>query len=199
MLGGVGVDESEEHLYRTLIRLGTATVADLAAAADADEAPLRVTLAALEEKGLASRAPGPVERFVPAPPDVAVEALAARRSEEIARARLSALELMGPFRAGPGPDRAAEVLEVVTGTDAVRRRFAQLQHSAVEELLVFDKPPYTTRRRGERGHGARGPATGCALPRRLRPFVLDRAVPAAHDRGARRRRVRMPACRPRSR
>ena len=86
MLGGVGVDESEEHLYRTLIRLGTATVADLAAAADADEAPLRVTLAALEEKGLASRAPGPVERFVPAPPDVAVEALAARRSEEIARA-----------------------------------------------------------------------------------------------------------------
>ena len=37
------------------------------------------------------------------------------------------------------------MLEVVTGTDAVRRRFAQLQHSAVEELLVFDKPPYTTR------------------------------------------------------
>ncbi len=37
------------------------------------------------------------------------------------------------------------MLEVVTGTDAVRSRFEQLQHSAVEELLVFDKPPYTTR------------------------------------------------------
>ena len=145
MLGGVGVGESEERVYRTLIRLGGATVAELAAATYAAEEPLRLTLCALEEKGLASRAPGPLERFVPAPPDVAVEALAARRSEEIARARLAAIELMGAFRAGPGPDRAAEVLEVVTGTDAVRNRFEQLQHSAVEELLVFDKPPYTTR------------------------------------------------------
>ena len=143
MLGGVGVGESEERIYRTLIRLGGATVAELAAATDAGDRPLRTTLGTLEEKGLASRAPGPLERFVPAPPDVAVEALAARRSEEVARARLAATELMGQFRAGPGPERAAEVLEVVTGTDAVRSRFEQLQRSAVEELRVFDKPPYT--------------------------------------------------------
>jgi len=144
MLGGVGVGEGEERIYRTLLRLGVASVAELAAATAADDLPLRATLSTLEEKGLASRAPGPQERFVPAPPDVAVEALAARRSEEVARARLAATELMGQFRAGPGRDSAADVLEVVTGTAAVRSRFEQLQRTAVDELLVFDKPPYTT-------------------------------------------------------
>ena len=65
MLGGVGVGESEERLYRTLIRLGAATVAELAAATDADEGPLRSTLATLEEKGLASRAPDPFSGSCP--------------------------------------------------------------------------------------------------------------------------------------
>ena len=198
MLGGVGVGESEERIYRTLIRLGGATVAELAAATDADDLPLRSTLCTLEEKGLASRAPGPLERFVPAPPDVAVEALAARRSEEVARARLAATELMGQFRSGPGPDRAAEVLEVVTGTDAVRSRFEQLQRSAVEELLVFDKPPYTAGA-GQRGHRARGPPARRALPRRLRPLVADRARASRGRSRSSPRRARTRACRPRSR
>jgi sugar-specific transcriptional regulator TrmB/DNA-binding CsgD family transcriptional regulator len=137
VLGGIGVTDAEERLYRTLIRLGGATVEELTITD-------RTTLAGLEEKGLASRAAGPGERFVPAPPDVAIEALAARRHEELARARLAGSELMDEFRAGPGPARAAEVLEVVTGCDAVRSRFQQLQRGAASELLVFDKPPYTT-------------------------------------------------------
>ncbi len=141
MLGGVGVGEGEERIYRALIRLGDATVASLATATGIDEPRLRSVLNTLEDKGLASR---DRERFVPAPPDVAVEALAARRSEEIARARLAARELQRQFRAGSRHDRAADVLEVVTGIGVVRSRFEQLQHGAVEELLMFDKPPYNT-------------------------------------------------------
>lgn len=137
MLGGIGVTDAEERLYRALIRLGSATVDELAVTD-------RTMLVALEQKGLASRASGHEERFVPAPPDVAIEALAARRHEELARARLAVRELMDAFRAGPRPARAAEVLEVVTGCAAVRNRFQQLQRSAAWELLVFDKPPYTT-------------------------------------------------------
>ncbi|HTE64447.1 MAG TPA: helix-turn-helix domain-containing protein [Solirubrobacteraceae bacterium] len=144
MLGGVGVAETEERVYRSLVRLGAATAEELVGVAGVSDGSLHTALAGLEEKGLASRVPGAGARFVPAPPDVAIEALAARRYEEVARARLAATELTNEFRSGSGADRAAEVLEVVTGSDAVRRRFAQLQRSAVEELLVFDKPPYTT-------------------------------------------------------
>lgn len=103
---------------------------------------MRDALADLEKKGLVSRAPGRALRFVPAPPEVAVEALAHRRMEEIERARLEASRLGEEFRQAVQRARPAEVVEVVVGREAVVQRFEQLQRSARHEMLIFDKPPY---------------------------------------------------------
>ena len=135
MLDGIGVSETEEDAYRALIRLGGATPGELADVLGYESFP---ALADLVEKGLASRVAG---RYVPAPPDVAIEALVAQRHEELARARLATSELLEEFRSGPRPSRAADVLEVITGPAAVDSRLDQLQRNASHELLLFDAPP----------------------------------------------------------
>jgi DNA-binding CsgD family transcriptional regulator/sugar-specific transcriptional regulator TrmB len=130
MLGGIGVSQAEEAAYRALIRLGGATPAELGC----EHLP---ALARLVEKGLANRFAG---RYVPAPPDVAIEALVAQRHEELARARLATSELVEEFRGAPS-SRAADVLEVIAGEAAVASRLEQLQRNAVGELLLFGTPP----------------------------------------------------------
>ena len=115
-----------------------------------------------------------------------------RQARSPARARTSRV-------ATRGRTRAADVLEVVTGADAMRSRFAQLQHQRRRGAAGDRQAALHDPGGGERGHRARGAATRRALPRRLRPHVAHRAHAAAHDRERSRRRARTPACRPRSR
>jgi DNA-binding CsgD family transcriptional regulator len=80
--------------------------------------------------------------LIPAPPDVAVEALIAQRTEELGRARLAASDLLEDYRRGSRNADAAELIEVITGRSAIYQRSMQLLHSAQREVLMFDKPPY---------------------------------------------------------
>ncbi len=98
-------------------------------------------LKSLEGKGLVSRIPGRPARYIPTPPDVAVEVLAKQLEEEIDRARASTVQLAEEFRQGAElvpPD----VVQVLTGREAVVQRFEQLQRSARREVRMFDRPPY---------------------------------------------------------
>jgi DNA-binding CsgD family transcriptional regulator len=154
LLEGLGITAAEESAYRALLRHGPATLNELAAGTGASTATARRLLPRLEDLGLVSRVAGRPLRLVATPPEVAVDVLTARRQEEIARSRSAAgvlaAEIAGRSRAQP-----EEVLEVVTGKEAVGRRFLQLERDAAEETLILVRPPYPPGDGGEERGAAR--------------------------------------------
>jgi len=118
MLEAVGVTPNEERLYSELLAHPQAAVAELAAAAGLTPAQARHAVSGLSRAGLVSRRGGS-SRLVPAPPDVAVEALIARRTEQLERARLAAAGLVADFRRGARREHSTELIEVITGREAI--------------------------------------------------------------------------------
>lgn len=140
-LEGIDLTADEEAVYRTLLDAPSASLVDLVEASRLSRGRIRQVLASLEGAGLASRSPQVPARFLPTPPDVAIELLVVRREEQLKRTRLAAQELTRHFRRQQR-DRSVELVEVVTGPEAIKQRFAQLQRAATSEMLMFDKPPY---------------------------------------------------------
>lgn len=141
-LAALGITPLEERVYRQLIRTPGTTADRLARAVDEGAAEVRAALRDLESYGMVSRAPGSASRFMPSPPDVAVELLILRRQQELEEARLAAAQLTEEFRTTATRTSPAELVEIITGREPIVQRFLQLQVSAREELLGFDTPPY---------------------------------------------------------
>ena len=138
----VGVPPLDEQLYRELLTAPGSTLPELAVRADVGIARARHAITRLERSGLLSRRPGNPARFVPAPPDVAVGALIAQRQDELERARLLAEGLVADFHRGTRYEHTSQVIEIISGPDAINQRAVQLMRSAESELMIFDKPPY---------------------------------------------------------
>lgn len=168
-LSSLGIGQVEEDCYRTLLRNPGATAAALAEGLDLDEPRIQRAANRLEQLGLVSHTPDETRRYLPAAPDVGLEALVLRREAELGRVRTLARMWMAEYhearRVSP-----REHFEVVTGAEAVLRRFDQLQRSAREEVQVLDTPPYA---------GTDGP-----LPNDLEFELLARGVTcrAIYDR-----------------
>lgn len=141
MLEAVGVTPEEESAYRQLLHHPDSTVGDLARLLGEPTEQVAVRVERLESLGLVARAVGSPRRYRPIRPDVAVEALAARRRAELDRAQSAAQELVAELRM-PERLRPESVVEVLAGGPAIAARFAQLVTGAREELLVLDRPPY---------------------------------------------------------
>ncbi|MDF5758462.1 helix-turn-helix domain-containing protein [Spongiactinospora sp. TRM90649] len=163
LLEGLGVGAAEETGYRALLRQGPSTLSELSAETGASVAAIRRMLPRMENLGLVTRVAGRPLRLLATPPSVAVDILVARRHEEITHSR-AAVALLATEVAGRVGNHPEEVLEVVTGREAVARRFLQLEHNAADEILVLVHPPYAMditdegedrRRRGDRRAQAR--------------------------------------------
>ncbi|WP_298332570.1 helix-turn-helix domain-containing protein [Haloactinopolyspora sp.] len=137
----LGIGALEERIYRALLRRPGSTAAELADDLDLNRARLRRALAFLEHAGLVSHAPGAVTRYLPAAPDVGLEALVRDKEAELGRIRTMGALLMDDYREGQRNEHS-ELCEIVTGAEAVLRRFDQLQRSATTEIQVLDTPPY---------------------------------------------------------
>jgi len=142
-LTAIGLTPSEERAYRGLVRRRSASPTEVSRDIGATASQARDVLEALEAKGFVSRMPGRRVSFVAAPPEVAVEAAAHRQLEGVERARHSAHQLSEEFRSSSSSGAPVEVVEVVLGKEAVLQRWAQLQQITSEELLAFDRPPYS--------------------------------------------------------
>lgn len=145
-LQALGLTEAEQRVYELLLdRTDVSSLAEIAAVVGISAGLVRRALAALAAMGLVSRSPGPTRRWVPARPDLAVEALIARRQEELERARLTATTgLLERFHRGVQAGGVGELVEVVDGREAFAQRYLQLGGSATTEVMAFDKPPYIT-------------------------------------------------------
>ncbi|MEV0847415.1 helix-turn-helix transcriptional regulator [Streptomyces sp. NPDC049954] len=137
MLAAIGLDEAHETAYRTLVAVGAAEVGDLARRLSLGEADTERTLRLLERHGLAAQSSAGPERWVAAPPGVALGALLTQRRHELEQAELSAALLAEEYRAQAGQTAAHDLVEVVTGTTAVAQRFLQLQLGATDTVCAL--------------------------------------------------------------
>ncbi|MFF1478688.1 helix-turn-helix domain-containing protein [Streptomyces sp. NPDC058301] len=137
MLGAIGLDETQESAYRTLVALGAAEVADLAHRLALPEPDTERALRRLERQGLAAQSSARTGRWVAAPPGVALGALLTQQRHELEQAELAAALLAEEYRAEAAEPAVHDLVEVVTGASAVAHRFLQLQLGAAEEVCVL--------------------------------------------------------------
>lgn len=144
VLEAVGIGAAEEGAYEALLERPGSTVAEMARATKMSRRQLIKLLGSLENKGLVSRSPTTVPRFSPVAPDGAVEVLILRRQEDLERARLGASKLLERYRAGIERTSTVELVEMVTGREALVQRYLQMRIGVTREWLALDKPPYLT-------------------------------------------------------
>ncbi|WP_346434069.1 helix-turn-helix domain-containing protein [Nonomuraea composti] len=184
LLEGLGVTVAEETAYRALLRHGPATLSELAAETGSSAAAIRRMLPRLEDLGLISRVAGRPLRLVATPPTIAIDILVARRQEELTHSRAAAALLATEVadRGGPHPE---EVLEVVTGRDAVARRYLQLERNATREMLVLVHPPYAVDISDDRENRRRAARQGAPVTRGIySPLAFEQPGMLAHTRRA---------------
>ncbi|MEV5495232.1 winged helix-turn-helix transcriptional regulator [Nonomuraea fuscirosea] len=183
LLEGLGVTVAEENSYRALLRHGPATLSELAAETGTSAAAIRRMLPRLEDLGLISRVAGRPLRLVSTPPNVAIDILVARRQEELTHSRAAAALLATEVadRGGPHPE---EVLEVVSGRDAVARRYLQLERNATREMLVLVHPPYAVDVSDDRENRRRAARQGAPTRGIYSPLAFEHPGMLAHTRRA---------------
>ena len=134
MLEALGLTAAEERVYRAVVVGHRAVVSELAAQLDVTAGALDPLLQALIDKGLVSRVGG---RYVPAPPDVALGPLLVHGQAELERARAAVGQLAEQYRKGVRRRDSTQLVEVVTGAEAIRQQALQLQREARTEMLWF--------------------------------------------------------------
>jgi DNA-binding NarL/FixJ family response regulator len=141
LLEPLGVSEFEERVYRAVLAEPESTRARLVEILGGPDQGVTRALRRLEDLGLVRRIDDRPRRFAPTYPDVAIEGLLQRRQQELLQVRAGAAELVGEYHQGRRDDPGA-LVEILTGERAAARRFAELQASCRDELLLFDRPPY---------------------------------------------------------
>jgi DNA-binding CsgD family transcriptional regulator len=141
-LTALGLPELGERVYRLLLDKPGSTGADISAQLGAGEPGVLSALTALTREGLVDKSLDVPTKYLPVAPDVGLEVLIMRAQGELDKVRALTRELTTSFHRGRVPLHP-ELVEVVTGTDAVNRRFEDLQRRAKREVQCLDTPPYT--------------------------------------------------------
>ncbi|MFE1953920.1 helix-turn-helix domain-containing protein [Streptomyces sp. NPDC059524] len=138
----LGLTAEEADTYRILVSVASATPTGLAELVGRDILQVWRVLGRLEDRGLVARSLGDTTRFVAAPPAVALQASLARRQNELDVARLELDSLDEVYRAATLGRGAAEVVDVIHGSEAISERVGHMQLGARKEVMNFVKAPF---------------------------------------------------------
>jgi DNA-binding CsgD family transcriptional regulator len=136
-LEAAGLGSEQERAYRMLVRLGDAPAAQLAEVLGVGEVEMKELLADLQELGLVTSVDGDPVRYAPTPPDVGFAPLLLGGLEALDRARATVAQLTDEHRATTRRRDANQLVEVITGTNAIRQQLRHLQLSTRSEILWF--------------------------------------------------------------
>lgn len=142
-LSVIGIDTTQQQVYRALLAQPAATVAELAEALELPARAVASALDAIADLGLVSPAASARDRYVPAPPAVALGSMLTRHRDDLSRAEMVVTELAERYQNAIGNRSARDVIEVLSGVAAIRHRFDQVQRSATDEVMAFVKSPAT--------------------------------------------------------
>ncbi|MFG3039125.1 helix-turn-helix transcriptional regulator [Streptomyces sp. NPDC048330] len=134
----LGLTPVEESVYRMLIGRPDASVAEVVAESGAPHDPpgAVVTLESLEARGLVTRTPDGT-RFMATSPTETLGAELVERRERLHRAELALAGLVEAYRVGSMGRGQRELMEIVEGTEAVRRRYVHMQLTARSSIDFF--------------------------------------------------------------
>lgn len=147
----LGLNPSEARVTLALLQLGSARSTELAKAAAVPRTNIYQVLQALADKGVVVRVPGagPATWATPGRDKVLDRletALAAAQEERLQQHRLRTArvrELLSETVADP-PTATAPNVQLLTCPADVRRCHEQLLRDAEVEVVVFNRPPYST-------------------------------------------------------
>lgn len=143
----MGLGESEERVYRALVRLGRGSAQECAAETGLARAEVRAALRNLAGLGLVEADGDDAEgtdgeAWLSADPQVALGALLRQRRTELDRMRQSVDELSAEYREAQLRDDPARLTEVVRGGTAQYARVQDLLAGTERELLTLVGPPF---------------------------------------------------------
>lgn len=128
-------------MYFCLLEHPHATVAELTLATRLSQRRVQHLLDLIESKGLVTHTPERPRHYIPAAPDIAMEALILGREKELQRARSVMRDLQE--RAAHHQQRVPKpMVELITNRDAARHVFDQVQATAQSEVLFLVRPPF---------------------------------------------------------
>ncbi|MFE4590276.1 helix-turn-helix domain-containing protein [Streptomyces laurentii] len=137
-----GLSADEEAVYGLLVASGRAGATDLARQCGLTDTRTRHALDALAAKSLVNPSDGPPRLYQAAPPDVALLPRLKRSSDALDLAQREAARLIDTYRDTMRRHDAGQLLEVVTGAEALRQNLRRLQNCARDEMLWFCKAQY---------------------------------------------------------
>ncbi|MFE9629434.1 helix-turn-helix domain-containing protein [Streptomyces sp. NPDC006463] len=169
MLDVLGLEPDDERVYRALLGRPNSTATLLADVLVLPPAHVDKTLSRLVGWGLVTRSAD--EQFTAAPPAVALGALISQRRDGLRMAEQALVTFAEEHRAAMTGNSISDLIEVVTGVDAIRHRFLQVQQAARTQVRSFITAPFVALPPDE--NTAEPVAIGRGVQFRA---VLDRAV-----------------------
>ncbi|ROR00424.1 sugar-specific transcriptional regulator TrmB [Streptomyces sp. 2132.2] len=169
MLDVLGLEPDDERVYRALLGRPDTRASPLADQLVMPQADVDRALSRLVGWGLATRTAE--EQFTAAPPAVALGALISERRDGLRMAEHALVTFAEEHRAAMTGNSLSDLIEVVTGVDAIRHRFLQVQQAARSQVRSFITAPFVALSPGE--NTAEPAAIGRGVQFRA---VLDRAV-----------------------
>lgn len=143
LLKAGGVSRVEELLYMLLLDHPGSLLSELSDLSKLSRRKTQLALNSLEKKALASHSPEGLRRYFPTPPEVAIEVLVLQQKEALQHMVAGARSLQERARQAARARSAGErMVEVIMGREAHSRLFEQMQKSARDEIVFFDRPPY---------------------------------------------------------
>ncbi|MCU7724409.1 LuxR C-terminal-related transcriptional regulator [Actinoplanes sp. KI2] len=140
MLGSLGLAPEHEAVYRALAGRVRAGLTELGEILQVPTPEIEHVLSSLVRDGLVQPAPGGA--FAAAPPAVALGAMLSERRAELRAAELTMVTLAEEHRKAMAGRTISELIEVVTGVEGIRHRFAQVQHAACTQVRSFVTRPF---------------------------------------------------------
>ncbi|MFC5102779.1 transcriptional regulator TrmB [Kibdelosporangium philippinense] len=142
MLEIVGLDSTAQTVYELVIDNPPASFDEICRRLEIDDACLRKVLEKLLSLGLLKSTASVPPKFTATAPDVALEVLLLEQQEQIKRARLYVEQLAGRYIRTAAGREPAELVEVVSGQQAVAQLVEQIVRSTSNEIRFIDKHPY---------------------------------------------------------
>lgn len=169
MLEVLGLEPEDERVYRALLGRPNSTATLLSELLVIPQVHADKALSRLVGWGLVVGSAD--ERFTAAPPAMALGALISRRQDGLRVAEQALVTFAEEHREAMTGSSINDLIEIVTGVDAIRHRFLQVQQAARTQVRTFITAPFVAVPPGE--NTAEPVAIGRGVQFRV---VLDRAV-----------------------
>jgi DNA-binding CsgD family transcriptional regulator/predicted transcriptional regulator len=140
MLDVLGFSRAADLIYSRLVAGSPQSLDELARTCDLDPATVTAEVRRLVEQGVL-RDIDDTGRYTAVAPDFAIESLVQAREDELRAVRAGAQQLASLYRSAQRTESTA-LVELVEGTENVRRTSEQLQMIAKSQIRGLTRPPY---------------------------------------------------------